>query len=613
MATTRQSFISGLPSDEDFSYDLSRRGRQSQATNVLPEKDKTEAQLEKLVFGDEAGFLEALKSNNSGRALVLDHDSEPDPADDVEEGDDLKDIADSELFLLDSRPSELAAQAPDTSIIPENNDDAEDGDRPAWEDSDDERIQVSLASNPRLRKLRNQEAEDVVSGKEYIKRLRRQFERLHPRPAWAIASSRGQEKKRKRRSSPLEDGYPSDSAQSVESDEEEILSTQPLAALLRNAGSLTKLEETSQVAKRRKLRSEVVDIQKTRDIPGSQPSSVDSLSFHPTLPLLLSSGPSSTVYLHHVSPHSASPSPLLTSLHLKSTPLHSAAFCRSRSKSVESLRDEPSPAPMNIVLTSRRRYFHTWNLAEGSITRTVNTRSLIPDASITQRTMESLTPSPCGRYLALVSSSRKAGAVISVLDGGTHQYQCSVRIDSLGGIASFAFWSDGEGLCVVGKNGEISEVSIKEQRVLARWTDEGAVGTTVVALGGDSGNLALGSCSWIAIGSSSGVVNVYDRRAWTIESISKTPRPKPTKVLEQLTTPVSHLEFSADSQMLAMASRWKKDALRLVHLPSYTVYRNWPTSETPLGRISSVALSPGGEYLAVGNERGKIRLWEIRG
>jgi len=45
---------------------------------------------------------------------------------------------------------------------------------PVWEDSDDERMMVSLASNPRLRKLRITESEDLVNGKEYMERLRRQ-------------------------------------------------------------------------------------------------------------------------------------------------------------------------------------------------------------------------------------------------------------------------------------------------------------------------------------------------------------------------------------------------------------------------------------------------------
>jgi U3 small nucleolar RNA-associated protein 18 len=96
--------------------------------------------------------------------------------------------------------------------------------------------------------------------------------------------------------------------------------------------------------------------------------------------------------------------------------------------------------------------------------------------------------------------------------------------------------------------------------------------------------------------------------------MSKTQhRPKPSRTLDQLTTPISHLVFAPDGQMLVVASRWKKDALRLVHLPSCTVYRNWPTDKTPLGRITSVALGGArGEWLAVGNEQGGVRLWEIR-
>ena len=196
------------------------------------------------------------------------------------------------------------------------------------------------------------------------------------------------------------------------------------------------------------------------------------------------------------------------------------------------------------------------------------------------------------------------------------QYLCSCRIDSLGGVADFAWWGDGEGFAVAGKNGEVSEYDMNERRVVGRWMDEGAVGTTVIALGGDSGRKRLGGDRWAAIGSSSGIVNIYDRREWSDPACAKDQsiprRPKPVRVLDQLTTPTSHLVFSTDGQMLVLASRWKRDGLRIVHLPSCTVYKNWPTDRTPLGRVSSVALSPDGGLLAVGNEQGKIRLWEIR-
>jgi U3 small nucleolar RNA-associated protein 18 len=197
------------------------------------------------------------------------------------------------------------------------------------------------------------------------------------------------------------------------------------------------------------------------------------------------------------------------------------------------------------------------------------------------------------------------------------QWVCSCRIDSRGGVADFAWWRDGNGFAVVGKNGEVSEYDIETRRVVMRWMDEGAVGTTVISLGGDDAQQCLGRSRWVTVGSSSGVVNLYDRRGWAnktaaVEEQQVDQRPKPARMFDQLTTPISHLEFSEDGQMLVMSSRWKKNALRLVHLPSCTLYRNWPTDKTPLGRISSVAVSPDGGYLAVGNEQGKIRLWEIR-
>ena len=225
--------------------------------------------------------------------------------------------------------------------------------------------------------------------------------------------------------------------------------------------------------------------------------------------------------------------------------------------------------------------------------------------------MERFKLSRCGRWMGLVGSSRKGGGDITILNAKTSQWVAEVRVEGKGGVADFAWWGDGEGMTVLGKGGEAIEWSGREKRVIARWIDEGAVGTTVIASGGHAcGPEDLGRDRWIAVGSSSGIVNIYDRCSWEREVPT---RPKPVRAFDQLVTPISHLRFSKDGQVLCMASRWKRDALRLVHLPSCTVYRNWPTSGTPLGRVSAVAWSPSGEYLAVGNEQGKIRLWEIRG
>lgn len=215
--------------------------------------------------------------------------------------------------------------------------------------------------------------------------------------------------------------------------------------------------------------------------------------------------------------------------------------------------------------------------------------------------------------MGLVGSGRKGSGLINILDARSCQWIAEVRVEGRGGVADFAWWDDGEGMVVLGKGGEAVEWSGAEKRVLATWADDGAVGITVASLGGaGSGPKSLGGNKWLAVGSSSGIINLYDRTAWK-DPDSVPSRPKPIRVFDHLTTPTSHLQFSPDGQLFLLASRWKRDALRLVHLPSCTVYRNWPSSGTPLGRISAVAFSPGSDMLAVANEQGKIRLWEIRG
>jgi U3 small nucleolar RNA-associated protein 18 len=249
-----------------------------------------------------------------------------------------------------------------------------------------------------------------------------------------------------------------------------------------------------------------------------------------------------------------------------------------------------------------------WDLNTGKVEKV----SRVIGHGEAQRSMERFKLSPCGRWMGLVGSGRKGGGIITVLDARTCQWIAEVRVEGKGGVADFDWWGDGEGMLVVGKGGEAVEWSGREKRVVARWIDEGAVGTTVAALGRRGTGLAdLGGDRWAAIGSSSGIVNVYDRRKWT--NVEKVPaRPKPLRAFDHLTTPTSHLQFSPDGQILCMASRWKRDALRLVHLPSCTVYRNWPTHSTPLGRITAVAWAPNAEMMAIANEQGKVRLWEIR-
>lgn len=581
------------------------------------EKDATEIELEKILFGDQAGFLDSLNTvAHEDRALIRQDGS------DDEHDDDMADVPDDDLFFLDAGTTEL----PDDVMedLQEEKEDEEHARKVLWYDSDDEKIRVSLASNTRLRKLRDTEDDDVVSGLEYIRRLRRQYERLRPTPEWVKYA-------RKKLKTKYED---EDSDSDVEIDDASVM---PLSDILRSTGTLTTQTKSSKQGL--KLRPEVIDIQRQKDIARSGPSSVDVLQFHPQHPILLTAGPSSTINLYHVSPNSQNANPLLTSLHVKGTPITSALFSTSNTD---------SDSETKIYFSARRRYFHTWSLTNGQLTKVnrplYQSRNASDGKLATKKrnhelpTTERMILSPDSAYIAIIANTGSNGGVVHLLSAASHQPVAQVRVDSMNGIADLAFHRDSSGFVVVGKNGEVSENNIAERRVVGRWMDEGAVGTTTIALGGrikdaksETGTDAFGNDRWIAIGSTSGIVNVYDRRTIMAHFVATTKarpekslkgnlvvdadvyRPKPLRVFDHLTTPVSHLVFDpAHGQMLVMASRWKKNALRLVHLPSCTVYRNWPTEKTPLGRISAVAVSQDGAYLAVGNEKGQVRLWQVR-
>ncbi|EED23571.1 small nucleolar ribonucleoprotein complex subunit, putative [Talaromyces stipitatus ATCC 10500] len=581
----------------------------------IPEKDEVEEKLEQMLFGDDEGFQEALK--NHGRhqestGLVMRSDQE-DGEGEVEDEDkhNMDDVADADLFFLDSGAPEVQDAIdhhPDALAVELKGESGAVTKPAVWNDSDDERMAISLAGHRQLRKLRVVESEDVVNGTEYIRRLRTQYLRLHPTPDWANTELRNKRKSRRNShgTNGSEDGV-SSSEDDMDTDDDEDLSTKPLAKLLQGAGDLIKGSEDGATGKRAKLRQEVIDIRRLKDVGGVQPSSIDSLSFHPHYSLLLSSGPASTVWLHHISPSAPTPSNLLTSLQIRKTPLYTSAFS--------------SPTGNKIYASGRRRYFHVWDLESGRIEK-INPTA---DRKEEQKSMERFKLSPCGRYIGLIGSARKGGGMINILDSTTARWIAQARVDGLGGVADFAWWSDGNGMVIASKNGEISEFDMRLRRVICRWTDAGAVGTTVIALGGSSGRPQLGGDRWVAVGSFSGIVNIYDRKPWqgaaaqaeqskkhNIEDAIPS-NPTPVRALEQLTTSITQIVFAPDGQFMVMASKWKRDALRLVHLPSCTVYRNWPTSNTPFGRITSVTISPQSNLLAVANEQGKIRLWEING
>ena len=131
------------------------------------------------------------------------------------------------------------------------------------------------------------------------------------------------------------------------------------------------------------------------------------------------------------------------------------------------------------------------------------------------------------------------------------------------------------------------------------FNDDGCVNGTSIAVSANH--------EFVACGSDMGVVNVYRRS----ELDSRSRNPQPLKAVMNLTTFVDAATFHPSNEILAINSRTLQNALKLVHLPTGRVFKNWPTQTTPLRHVESLAFSRDGVYMAVGNDKGKVLLYQF--
>ena len=114
------------------------------------------------------------------------------------------------------------------------------------------------------------------------------------------------------------------------------------------------------------------------------------------------------------------------------------------------------------------------------------------------------------------------------------------------------------------------------------------------------------------MGAESGVVNMYQDGFYASQkSFYTTRKQDPVKSIMNLHTSVDYMKFNHDGQILAMSSRREKDSLKLLHVPTQTVFSNWPTTKTPLSYVWSLDFSPGSKYMAVVNDKGKCLLYKL--
>ncbi|TFK38785.1 WD40-repeat-containing domain protein [Crucibulum laeve] len=504
---------------------------------------------------------------------------------------------------------------------------------PAWTDPSDRAsdAKVSLLSGPSLlRKLRVTPTEDTISGKEYETRLRRQFERVNPEPTWAKNARKVRAGKKVSAGSDEEDDH---------EDNEEVVdllsSTGGILARKGHAGKKSIVLPAGSLA-----------IERLRDANQSSQASgsgeVKVVAFHPSenVPVLCVATADRRVRLFNVDGHT---SPLLTTLHVPSLPLISQTSVSFH------------PQGSSLLLTGPRPFYFTYDLQTGATIKHARglwgtTFSSVNDGSSSVNrkrghNQKSDGGGGGGESLSLTAFSPNTGSMVAVAgrSGNVHlvdwtsgagQVVATLKCGGGGGGIQGLWWVppssenavlgggggagvDGAKLAVLSGDAEVYLWDVGERRCVRRWKDDGGFrGASCVMAGTTKG----ASGGYLAVGSNTGLVNVYGSDSFatsytsdadaTFSSGNKPPRP--LKTLGNLTTAISTLRFNHDAQIIAMASKEKKDSMRLVHLPSLTAFSNWPTSSTPLGHVTAVDFSAKSEYVAIGNTRGRVLLYHLR-
>jgi U3 small nucleolar RNA-associated protein 18 len=188
---------------------------------------------------------------------------------------------------------------------------------------------------------------------------------------------------------------------------------------------------------------------------------------------------------------------------------------------------------------------------------------------------------------------------IHVVSPKTKKWVTTMKMNGSVKVAVF----DKEGrLWTAGGRGEVYIWDMKSFTCLRRFSDEGGGRITAMSMSPTG--------EFFATGQDSGVVNVYNISD-PESSFHKSSNPTPTKSILNLTTKITNIEFNHDGQILAIASSTLRNQMRLIHVPTFRVFQNWPTEKTPIGRVSALSFSPEGNWLAVGNVRGACKLFKL--
>ncbi|KZC11853.1 PREDICTED: U3 small nucleolar RNA-associated protein 18 homolog [Dufourea novaeangliae] len=295
---------------------------------------------------------------------------------------------------------------------------------------------------------------------------------------------------------------------------------------------------------------------------------ISSLEFHPSSTVALVAGTSGTLSLFQID---GIENNKLHSMEYKKFPISVAKFLKNGTE----------------VLVGSQYYphCHSYNLLSGKTYR-------IPlPHGVTN--MQNFEVSPDGEIIALPGRLGE----IYLLTSSSKELIGTLKMN--GRCRAVCFTPDSKTLITHGDSCEMYIWDINSRSCIHRAVDDGCLSCASISMSP--------SGQFVATGSKQGVVNLYDSK-----TVLQNRNPVPLKILLNLVTSITSLKFNSYSEILAMASDKKYNAFKMVHLPSFTVFSNFPTFQTTISMPEAIDFSPGSGYLGISNRSGSAFLYRLK-
>ncbi|XP_005526905.2 PREDICTED: U3 small nucleolar RNA-associated protein 18 homolog [Pseudopodoces humilis] len=296
-----------------------------------------------------------------------------------------------------------------------------------------------------------------------------------------------------------------------------------------------------------------------------------TVQFHPSAQVVMTAGHDRSVSLFQVDGIRNSK---IQSIYLESFPIYKARF------SVD--------GEQVIATGTHHSMFFVYDMMAGNIIPIPKVRG------VEEKFLRNFELSPDGSFMLLIGTS----GYLHLLSMKTKELISTMKVN--GRCTASAFTPDSSKIYSYSKEGEVFIWDVRSRKCLHKFEDEGSLEGKCIAVSKNN--------QYVACGSSSGVVNLY-----TTDVCLKENHPKPVKAIMNLVTSATCVTFNPTTEILAVASRDTDEAVKLVHLPSYTVFSNFPVfRRKQIYLTQSMDFSPRSGYFSVANNKGKALLFRLK-